>query len=216
MEPQMLSFQFTAFADIDIETAKLFVKSFDDKCKKSGLPATNVKGAPLFRVDLSSGDGYITISLERIDCFYYTHDMRFIDIFLNQLSTFNSLKILKISRLAISYMQLYLDKDYKLVEKLNSYFRFADFFGKSQEFMFRINNVQSFRKANLNVITALQNEIMTNNSTFEDLNCVLVQYDINNKPLDRFNFDEISEYIKELYRIFINQQSKIMEILSNE
>ena len=43
MESQILSFQVTAFTNIDIEIAKLFVKSFDENYKKQSLPAANIK-----------------------------------------------------------------------------------------------------------------------------------------------------------------------------
>lgn len=216
MESQMLSFQFTAFIDIDIETAKLFVKSFDGNYRKTGLPPANIKGAPIYRVDSNLDGSFINISLERIDCFYPSYDIEFVGAFLDQLKKFNSWNSLKINRLAINYVELYLDADYKLTKKLNNHFKFAEVFGESQELMFRLNNEQMFKQFKLNIITTLQSGMMTNNMTFEDTNGIIVHYDINNKPEELIDFADIDNCIKELYKILINQQGKIVELLTNE
>lgn len=216
MESQRLSFQFTAFANIDIENAKALTKSFGENYIKNGLPVTNVKGAPLFRVESLSRDESINISLERIDCFYNSDDISCGDRFLGLLSKFNNLHLLEISRLAINYIELFLDSDFALVKKLNKYFRFVDVFGNSQEIMFRLNNIQSFKDVDINVITNLQSGSMTNNMTFEDVNGVVVHYDINNKPIVKFDFNEVATFINKLYLILQNQRNTISELLSNE
>lgn len=216
MESQSLSFQLTAFANIDVETAKVFVRSFDDTYNKRGISQTEIKGTPLFRIDSASGNEVINISLDRIDFFYSNYDMSLIDDVLKNLSKFNDLRVLAINRLAINFREIYLDKNFVLVEKLNKLFKFVDFFGNSKELMFRLNNVQTYLQTPINVITTLQSGLMTNTYTFEDANGIIVHYDINNKPAQKIEFDSVELYYKELYRLLINQHSKIAELLSDE
>ena len=141
--------------------------------------------------------------------------MSFVRAFLQHLSDFNSVHALEVSRIAINYVELYLDNDFVLVDKLNEHFRFNDVFGKSQEIMFRLNNEQTFNQMKINVITTLQSGSMTNNLTFEDANGIVVHYDINNKPVKNIEFDKINTYFDKLNEILGSQQDKIGELLAN-
>ncbi len=207
MNKKILNYQFSIIGEFRdfYENIGSFIEEFKD-FKKEILKDVMPTGQEFSCYKFEDKEVSILVHLNRID--FCLNELlendcdkikKYFDLFLGKIRTVN--------RLAINYNYLYEDKDSKILKKVSS----NSLFSKEKnikEFFIRKNNIFEKDGIEFNDIIIIQNGTYQNKDTFELIDSVIFQYDINTANGKRIDIVIEKDKINDIFNLILNRLIK--------
>lgn len=180
MKLKSIETMFTVFCKFDSLESNISVitKYIPDNFERTSQYEMNPQGIQYQVYLFRNKENTIVLRPFRIDCSYTADSVDSIDIFMNLLKSISTQFDLHINRIALNYSSFVEDKDFTqlqiLVNSLNLYN-----FNIKNELTLRFNSLETAFDTQINNITLFQSGVVTNNATFEKLNAIILNKDIN-------------------------------------